>query len=163
MTVQNQDKGYSTANFNTATALLVASTSLVSVDTGNNGGAAAATVALPLGLISQANKTATGITAHAGGTKAAAFQLDYGVSNVSVVGTNADSVLLPPALAGTWCFIKNSDSAQSVTVYGGGTSTIDGVASATGNAQAAGLGKLFFCVSGTGDDVAGEWMSLIGA
>ncbi len=44
----------------------------------------------------------TGLTAHAGGTKAAALVLDATktVHVVSVIGTDADSVLMPPAVAG---------------------------------------------------------------
>lgn len=161
--VDRLDTGYSTANFTPATSpSQVAPTSTVSVDTGNNA-AGPATVSMPLGLISQSLKNATAITAHAGGGQAAAFQLDYGLSNVTVVATAADSVKLPPAVAGAWCFLRNADGADSMTVFGFGTDTIDSVASATGNAQAAGKGKLYYAVVGTGDGVAGNWVTLLGA
>lgn len=103
------------------------------------------------------------VTAFAGGGQASATQLGMGVNVVTVVVTAADSVKLPPAFAGAIVFIKNADSADSVTVFGFGTDTIDAVASATGNAQAAGKGKFYIGTSGNGDGVAGAWASLLGA
>lgn len=155
--------GYFTNGLTVATALTVGPTSLVPCDTQNANGSSPQSLAVPLGLIGQYVQTATGITAKAGGGQATATQLDYGVSNVTVVVTAADSVKLPPAIVGSWCFVKNSDSTDSMTVFGSGTDTIDSVASATGNAQAAGKGKLYFAVVGTGNGVAGNWVSLLGA
>lgn len=156
--------GYLTNNMTIATAAQLSNAELVPVDTQAANGASPQTLAVTLGLLVQNNLTATGITARAGGGQTSATQLDYGVSNVTVVATAADSVKLPPALPGKWCYIRNSDAADSVTVFGYGTDTIDGVASATGNAQAAGKGKLYFCISGDGSTAgAGVWVSLLGA
>lgn len=155
--------GYYTANLTIATGGTFGPTALVAADLQVPNGSSPQTLAIPLGLLSQANNNATGITAHAGGGQTAAYQLDYGISNVTVVATAADSVKLPPCIAGAWCFVKNSDASDSMTVFGYGTDTIDSVASATGNAQAAGKGKLYFGVVGTGTGVAGNWVSLLGA
>lgn len=156
--------GFYTNNLTIATAAQLSNAELVAVDTQNPSGSSPQTLAVTLGLLVQNNLNANTITAHAGGGQTAAYQLDYGVSNVTVVATAADSLKLPPAYPGKWCFLRNSDSTDSMTVFGYGTDTIDGVASATGNAQAAGKGKLYFCVSGDGGVAsAGVWVSLLGA
>lgn len=140
---------------------------LIPADTEYPNGSSPQTVGVPMEILSQRNRTALGITAHAGGTQAAAFQLDYGVSEISVVATGADSVKLPFAHIGSWCYLRN-DGANSMTVYGNNTDTIDGVASATGNAQAAAKGKLYFCIQsqitvGGVTSQVGQWVSLLGA
>lgn len=102
----------------------------------------------------------TGLTAHAGGTQAAALALTATkiIHNVTVVGTDADSVKLPAATgSGSIHIIKNSDAAQSLQLYGASTETIDGVASATGIAVAAGKAVIVL------DIAAGAWVSLLGA
>lgn len=156
--------GYYTNNLTIATMAQLGESQLVPVDTQAPNGSAPQTLAVPIGLLgAQTNVGGIAVTARAGGGQTLATQLDYGISVVTVVATAADSVKLPPAVAGSWCFVRNADAADSMTVFGGGTSTIDGVASATGNAQAAGKGKLYFCTSGSGSDVAGTWVSLLGA
>lgn len=100
------------------------------------------------------------ITAHAGGTQADAFALSAtkSIHNVTVVGTDADSVKLPAATgSGVVHWIKNSDAAQSLQLFAADTETIDGVASATGVAIAAGKSRI--CV----DFAAGLWLSIYGA
>lgn len=100
------------------------------------------------------------VTAHAGGTQAAAFALSATASfhDVTVVGTAADSVKLPLATgSGNIHWVKNSAAANSLQLYGSGTDTIDGVATATGVAIAAGKARLLI------DDGAGTWESLLGA
>lgn len=136
----------------------------VPVDTQYTGGASPQYAALNLGLLgSFMNVSGITYTAFAGGGQASATQLGYGINVVTVVATAADSVKLPPSVAGAIVFIKNADAADSTTVFGYGTDTIDGVASATGNAQAAGNGKLYFCTAGDGTGVAGTWVTLLGA
>ena len=98
------------------------------------------------------------ITANAGGTQAAAFALDATklVHNVTVVGTAADSVILPAATgSGTVHIIKNSDVAESLQLFAALTETIDDVASATGVAIAAGKTRQVIDVE------AGNWISLL--
>lgn len=107
-----------------------------------------------------AGSVATGITAAAGGTQAGALALDK-TKSVHVVSTAAsanDSVKLPLATgSGAHVFVKNSAAANSIQLFGSGTDTIDGVATATGVAIAAGKARL--CV----DSGAGTWVSLLGA
>jgi hypothetical protein len=154
--------GVNTTGLQVATPATMAPTMMEQVDTLNPGGSAPQLLAVPLGIISQANRVAAAVTAFAGGGQTSATQLDYGLSNVTVVATGNDSVKLPPCVAGAWCFLRNV-TATSMTVYGYGTDTIDSVASATGNAQAGTKGKLYFGVVGTGTGVAGNWVSLLGA
>ncbi len=134
------------------------------VDTEFAGGASPQVAAVTLNVLS-AFLGVSGIayTAHAGGGQASATQLGMGLNVVTVVATAADSVKLPPAFAGALVAVVNADSTDSMTVFGYGTDTIDAVASATGNAQAAGKGKLYFGTSGNGDGVAGTWVTLLGA
>lgn len=99
-----------------------------------------------------------GLTAHAGGTQAAGLALDAtkAFHRVSVCATNADSVLLPPAVVGAMHFIMNSGAA-TLQVFGAGTDTINDVATATGVAQATGKGALYVCIA------AGAWYRALGA
>ncbi len=102
----------------------------------------------------------TGLTAHAGGTQAAGLALDGSktVHVVTVVATDADSILLPLALGeGAVHYVYNADAGQDLQVFGSGTDTIDGVATATGIPQ--GEGKTFVYV----DYAAGKWFSIKGA
>lgn len=156
--------GYSTAGVTIATRAQVGPNELVIVDTQAPNGSSPQSIAVALGLIGS-TMTVGGIafTAFAGGGQASATQLGNGLNVVTVVATAADSVKLPAAVAGSVVFVKNADGADSMTVFGFGTDTIDAVASATGNAQAAGKGKLYFATSGVGDGVAGTWVSLLGA
>jgi len=87
------------------------------------------------------------ITAHAGGTQAAAYQLTKSVSRVTVVATAADSVRLKTMVAGEICVVINSDSTDSMQVFGAGTATINGVATGTGVAQAAGVTAIYIAVT----------------
>lgn len=102
----------------------------------------------------------TALTAAAGGTQAAALALSAtkAVHNVATVATAADSVKLPAATgSGKLHFVKNSAAANSLQLFGASTETIDGVASATGVAIAAGKARLLV------DLAAGAWVSLLGA
>lgn len=74
---------------------------------------------------------ASGITAQAGGTKAAATVLAKQFNQISTCATADDSVLLPAALAGRTVYVFN-DGAAAARIFGAGTDTIDGVGTATG-------------------------------
>lgn len=103
------------------------------------------------------------LTALAGGGKTGATQLMYGINQIDTCATAANSCLLPYAYPGAVCFVSN-DGAQSTTIFGKGTDTIDAVASATGNAMAAAKRSYFVGISGTGDGSdAGTWLSIAGA
>ena len=102
----------------------------------------------------------TGITAYAGGGQTDATPLTALVNVLGTVGTAADSVKLPaPTKVGQVVYISNT-TATSATVYGAGTDTINGVATATGVALAAGKTGMYIATTiGT----AAAWRSLQGA
>lgn len=87
-----------------------------------------------------------GITATSGGTKAAAFALTKTWSRASVVAVDHDSVLLPPAIAGSRVMVVNG-GVGILDVFGKGTDTIDGVATGTANNIAAGKLKEYTCIT----------------
>lgn len=102
----------------------------------------------------------TGLTAHAGGTQAAALPLSASktVHNVTTVGSANDSVVLPASTGGGAIhWVKNSAAANSLQLYGLSADTIDGVTASTGVAVAAGKSRLVV------DAAAGVWLSLLGA
>lgn len=79
----------------------------------------------------------TGITATAGGGQTNALALTTRINNVTVVATAADSVRLQANPLGKVVWIMNN-GASSLQVYGAGTNTINGIATATGIPQPAG-------------------------
>ena len=99
------------------------------------------------------------ITAHAGGTQAAALALNplKTVHNVTTVATAADSVKLPLATGSGVQHIVNNSGANSLKLFGDGTDTIDAVATATGVSIGAGKARLLI------DIAVGKWISLLGA
>jgi hypothetical protein len=102
----------------------------------------------------------TGLTAHAGGTQAAALGLSAtkSVHNVTIVGSANDSVVLPASTGGgTIHWVKNSAAANSLQLFGLSADTIDGVTAATGVAVAAGKSRLVV------DAASGTWLSILGA
>jgi len=102
----------------------------------------------------------TGLTAHSGGTQAAALALSTTKSmhNITTAAAGNDSVKLPAATgSGIIHWVKNSAAANSIQLFGSGTDTIDGVATATGVAVAAGKSRI--CI----DIAAGLWVSILGA
>lgn len=101
----------------------------------------------------------SGLTAHAGGTQAAALALSAvcSIHNVTTVGTAADSVALPAAVVGQVHIIVNSAASNSMQVFGTTPDTINGVATATGVAQAAGLTGTYACAA------AGKWFRVLSA
>lgn len=101
----------------------------------------------------------TGITAHAGGTQAAGYQLTAAINSVDTVGSAADSVLLPLAAVGMQVVIANT-TGTSMTVYGAGTDTINLVATATGVAQAANTKAVYYCSKVA---PAGNWIRVLSA
>lgn len=86
------------------------------------------------------------ITAHAGGTKAAAYALSKSFNRVSVCATNNDSVLLPKAIAGSMVVLINSGAA-TLAFYGKGTDTIDDAATATAATIATTKAKVLACLT----------------
>lgn len=102
----------------------------------------------------------TALTAHAGGGQASAQALSASkaIHDVSTVGSANDSVVLPAATgSGAVHWIKNSAAANSLQLYGLSNDTIDGVASGTGVAVAAGKSRIVV------DSASGKWLSISGA
>jgi hypothetical protein len=91
-----------------------------------------------------------GLTAHAGGTQAAALALTAGVNYITTCATAGDSVRLPTSVAGLTVEVVNAGAASS-QVYGASTDTINNVATATGVPVAAGKTGYYRCT------VAGKW------
>jgi imidazole glycerol phosphate synthase subunit HisF len=105
------------------------------------------------------NSIEDNITAHAGGTQAAALALDLTktVHNVTTVATAADSVKLPLAVGSGVQHLVHNSSSTSMQVFGDGVDTINAVATATGVAIAAGKSRLFT------DIAVGKWVSMLSA
>ena len=102
-----------------------------------------------------------GITATAGGTKAAARPLTCAKNTVSVCATAADSVLLPAPQIGRTILVANRGAA-SMQVFGSGSDTINGVATGTGVAQAAGIESAYYC-DGISSAGVGTWQQISGS
>lgn len=100
-----------------------------------------------------------GLTAHAGGTQAAALALSTSVPVhvIAVCATLGDSVALPPAVGSGARHTVSNQGAASCQVYGSGTDTIDGVATGTGVAIPASKGAEFV------DYAAGKWFMVLSA
>lgn len=89
-----------------------------------------------------------GITAHAGGGQANAFQLVAVVNRVTTVATDGDSVKLPPAIAGSSVVVDN-DGANSLAVWPSGTDQLEDVTTAV--VQYSGSQFTYICTA------AGKW------
>lgn len=90
------------------------------------------------------------LTAHAGGTQAAALPLTAELNRISTVATAGDSVSLPASAAGLSIVVVNS-GANAMQVFGAGTDTINAVATATGVSQMPNSLVLYVC------HTAGTW------
>lgn len=102
---------------------------------------------------------ATGLTAHSGGTQAAALLLIADTNVVSTVAAAGDSVALPLGVAGMGITVSNQATTNSMNVYvaAGSTDTINAVATGTAFAITHGLSTTFYCsgvVAGVGIWVA---------
>lgn len=166
--MSTQPEGYFTRGMNFVTganlpnAVQLSDAAAVGVDSRLANGQSPQSGALPVGTL-PSPAAQVGLTALAGGAKAGATQLGYGVNEVATVATGADSCLMPYAFPGAVVYVRN-DGANATTIFGKGTDTIDGVATGTGNSQAASKGKLYYGIAGTGDGSdTGKWVSLLGA
>lgn len=91
-----------------------------------------------------------GIVANPGGGQTNATQITGQTARVTTVATLGDSVKLPPALAGLEVLLINR-GANAMQVFGAGTDTIDGVATATGVSQMQNSTCIYTCA------VNGAW------
>ena len=90
------------------------------------------------------------ITAFAGGGQTNAVALTATVNRLSVVAPQGDSVRLPTAVVGQAVVIDNR-GAQAAQVFGAGTDTINGIATATGISHGVNQIATYYCF------VAGNW------
>lgn len=111
------------------------------------------------GLANGQNRSyVNGLTAHAGGTKAAAYQMPAGVALIQfdTVAVNGDSALLPQAVAGTDITVISSGVA-TMSVYGRGTDTINDAATANAFSMATNTTARFVCAKD------GQWKAILSA
>ncbi len=112
------------------------------------------------GLANGHNRSAQyGITAHAGGTKAAAFQLPAQVAQLQVdtVASTSDSVLLPPCGASGIEIVIANAGANTLSIYGKGTDTINAAATANNYDLTTNTNAVFWCVK------SGLWRAIKGS
>lgn len=121
---------------------------------------AGSNTAAPLNDAMLAMQTVTdAIVATPGGTQATAIALTSAINRIGTCATAADSVKLPLAVAGLEVFVANRGAA-SCQVFGSGTDTINGVATATGVALATTKSGRYYC---TKSAPAGNWELHLGA
>jgi len=101
-------------------------------------------------IVSPPLTVSTGLVAHAGGGQTAATLLPSEFNNVTTVAAAGNSVLLPPSFVGAQVIVTNS-GANALQIFGTTPDTINGVATATGIAQAAGTTVVYRVA------VAGNW------
>lgn len=108
--------------------------------------------------------TATGLVATPSGVQATAVLVPATVTCVDTVATAADAVKLPPAVEGR-VFVLSNRGVASMQVFGSGSDTIDGVATATGVAQGNGLTAMYIAVRSANSSigVAGQWVRMLSA
>jgi hypothetical protein len=151
--------GFFTNGLTVLTGAFLNAGSCVPVDTNLGSGASPQTGCIIPGTL-PCPAAQLGLTAQADGTKANATALGYGINTITTVAGAADSVLLPYAFPGSFVVVQNA-VATAIQVFGKGTDTVDGVATATGIDQAASARALYFGTAGTGDGSdAGAWVSI---
>lgn len=104
------------------------------------------TVASPVWSLIQALSVQDTITAGTTQTQAGATQLTAAVSRVSVNATIGNGARLPVSFAGSEFIVINATT-NALQVYGGGTDTINLVATATGVSIPAAKTAQFNCVT----------------
>jgi len=90
------------------------------------------------------------LTAFAGGGQGSAVALPSMLNRVATVATQGDSVKLPASVVGLVITVLNR-GAQPMQVFGAGTDTINGIATATGISQGINTAATYVC------NVAGNW------
>lgn len=101
------------------------------------------------------------ITATAGGIQATAYQLSNMFNIITVCATNGDAVKLPDSNHVGMEITVVNDGAANAQVFGLGSDTIDGVATATGVVLSAGK-RCKYVVKTPRATVAGKWVSNMG-
>jgi hypothetical protein len=101
--------------------------------------------------------SANGLTAHAGGGQGSALALTSYINRVTTVGTAADSVLLPPAIAGEEVVVINAAAANSMNVFPTTGDAINALSANAAFAVASNKTAKFFCA------VTGIWNVILTA
>jgi hypothetical protein len=101
--------------------------------------------------------TVDGLTAHAGGGQGSALALPAQINRVTVVGSAADSVILPASKAGMQIITVNGAASNSMNVFPATGETINALSANTAFAVAAGKTCQFFC------PLNGAWHALLSA
>lgn len=109
------------------------------------------------GVLASASGVQNAITAYAGGGQANAVQLTKTISRVTTVGTAADSVKLPAAVAGMQVTVINSAAANAMNVFPATGEYINALAVNTALSVVANKAVIFTCA------VNGRWQSLLTA
>jgi hypothetical protein len=113
-------------------------------------------------MANQLYDTEANITAQADGTKANATRLNAVHNHIGTVAGAADSLLLPPGYVGLEITIANFGGAAA-QVFGSGSDTIDGIATATGVSQADNTVASYRCYKQDPTTGIANWFSLQGA
>jgi len=120
--------------------------------------------AYPIDAWLTANKTTNAaVASYAGGGQTNATALAATANVVTTVASANDSVKLPLAKKGMKILVHNGHASNSMQVFGAGVDTINGVATATGVAQAAGKSALYYAVSDGDGTNAGAWFRILSA
>jgi hypothetical protein len=98
-----------------------------------------------------------GITAFAGGGQASAVALTTCINRITTVGTAADSVKLPAAVAGLSIYVANAAAANSLNVFPATGDAINALAANAAFAIAANKTATFVCAN------AGQWHAILSA
>jgi hypothetical protein len=101
--------------------------------------------------------TTNAITAFAGGGQASAVLLTTVINRVTTVGTAADSVKLPAAVAGLSITVINAAAANAMNVFPATGDAINALAANTALSIVANKTAVFSCA------VAGQWHSVLTA
>lgn len=109
------------------------------------------------GVIADRDSTTDAITAFATGGQANAVQLSSSYNRITTVGTAADSVKLPAAIAGSRIVVFNKAAANSLNVFPSTGDKINALSVNAAYAMAATKGAMFLCV------VTGTWDTLLTA
>ena len=107
--------------------------------------------------------TNAAVASYAGGGQTNATALAATANIVTTVASANDSVKLPLAQKGMKVLVHNGHGANSMQVFGSGVDTINGVATATGVAQAAGKSALYYAVADGDGTAVGAWFRVLSA
>lgn len=100
---------------------------------------------------------ADALTAHAGGGQGSALALTARVNRVTTVGTAADSVALPAAIAGEEIIVINAAAANAMNVFPASGDSINALSANTALSVVANKAIMFVCA------VNGTWNSILTA